>query len=169
MDDRRRRRVLWAMPTGLYVIGSRSGDRRNLMTANLAVQVATEPKLVAVAVDSNAVTCRLVREGRCFSLNMLAREDRALVRRFVKPVEAASVRLDPDGAAIEMAGEAVEEHETGAPVLGRALAWLDCGLRDTLDLGSHHLFVGEVVAVDGPDEGVPEVLRMEDTRMNYGG
>ena len=33
--DRLRRRVLWTMPTGLFVIGSRAGDRRNLMTANL--------------------------------------------------------------------------------------------------------------------------------------
>ena len=31
--DRLRRRVLWSMPTGLFVVGSRAGDRRNLMTA----------------------------------------------------------------------------------------------------------------------------------------
>ena len=53
--DRLRRRVLWSMPTGLYVIGSRATvdgtDCANLMTANLVVQVATEPKLVAAAVD----------------------------------------------------------------------------------------------------------------------
>jgi flavin reductase (DIM6/NTAB) family NADH-FMN oxidoreductase RutF len=33
--DRLRRRVLWAMPSGLFVVGSTDGaDRRNLMTAN---------------------------------------------------------------------------------------------------------------------------------------
>jgi len=32
--DRRRRRVLWKMPSGLYVAGSRAGDRRNGMTLN---------------------------------------------------------------------------------------------------------------------------------------
>jgi flavin reductase (DIM6/NTAB) family NADH-FMN oxidoreductase RutF len=32
--DKLRRRVLWKMPSGLYVIGSRDGDRRNFMTAN---------------------------------------------------------------------------------------------------------------------------------------
>jgi hypothetical protein len=47
---------------------------------------------------------------------------------------------------------------------------LDCGLRHSLDLGSHSLFVG-VVLDSGLAEGsdtVP-VLRTEDTRMNYGG
>ena len=34
--DKLRRRVLWTMPSGLYVVGSRSGDRtrKNLMTLN---------------------------------------------------------------------------------------------------------------------------------------
>ena len=39
------------MPTGLFVVGSRAGDRANLMVANLVMQVSTTPKLVAVAVE----------------------------------------------------------------------------------------------------------------------
>ena len=34
--DKLRRRVLWKMPYGLYVVGSRSGDRHNAMTLNWA-------------------------------------------------------------------------------------------------------------------------------------
>ena len=30
--DKLRRRVLWTMPSGLYIVGSRAGDRRNGMT-----------------------------------------------------------------------------------------------------------------------------------------
>jgi flavin reductase (DIM6/NTAB) family NADH-FMN oxidoreductase RutF len=180
--DRLRRRVLWSMPTGLYVIGSRAPEpstpgpggtgpevriTRNLMTANLVVQVATEPKLVAVAIDATAVTCRLVEAGGSFSVSILDRQDRAVVRRFVKPV--TDVTVGPDGRAAAMAGEAVVEAATGAPILARAAAWLDCEVRHRLPLGSHQLFVGEVVAVAGPDGEMPDVLRMEDTRMNYGG
>src|ERR1700723_2176964 len=61
--DRLRRRVLWSLPTGLFVIGSRSGDRRNMMTANWVMQIATSPKLVAVAVERGSVTRRLIEEG----------------------------------------------------------------------------------------------------------
>ena len=32
--DRLRRRVLWSLPYGLYVVGSRAGERRNGMTLN---------------------------------------------------------------------------------------------------------------------------------------
>jgi flavin reductase (DIM6/NTAB) family NADH-FMN oxidoreductase RutF len=168
IDDRLRRRVLWAMPSGLYVVGSAARGRANLMTASLAMQVATEPKLVAVAVDAASVTRTLIVEGGGFSLSLLAREDRALVRRFVKPVPEHQI-VTEGGTVVSLLGEPVEVHVTGAPVLARAVAWLDCALGYRLEAGSHELFVGEVVGVGGPPGEIPPVLRMEDTRMSYGG
>ncbi len=168
VDDRLRRRVLWAMPSGLYVVGSAADGRVNLMTANLVVQVATEPKLVAVAIEAASVTHGLVSAGGGFSLSLLSRGDRAVVRRFVKPVPEPEV-LWEGGVVVSVRGERVDVHATGAPVLVRAVAWLDCAVRRRLVLGSHDLFVGEVVAVGGPDGEVPAVLQMADTKMSYGG
>jgi flavin reductase (DIM6/NTAB) family NADH-FMN oxidoreductase RutF len=170
--DRLRRRVLWSFPTGLFVIGTTAlidGQRvHNLMTANLVVQVATRPKLVAVALETEAVTARLARAGRCFSVSLLARSDRAVVRRFAKPVK--DVTLDEAGRPVAMAGEPVEVARTGAPILAGALAWVDCRLHSLDELGSHVLVIGEVLGVGGPPgEDGAEVLRMEDTKMHYGG
>jgi flavin reductase (DIM6/NTAB) family NADH-FMN oxidoreductase RutF len=168
VDDRLRRRVLWAMPSGLYVVGSAAGGRANLMTANLAIQVSVEPKLVGIVIDTTSVTHGLISAGGGFSLSLLGREDRVVVRRFVKPVPHDEV-VTEGSVVVSMAGEPVSVHVTGSPVLARAVAWLDCALRHRLALGSHEMFVGEVVAVGGPEGDVPPVLRMEDTRMNYGG
>src|SRR5437588_1970744 len=85
--DKLRRRVLWTMPYGLYIIGSRDGERRNGMTLNLATQVATDPKLVGIAVTKEAYTHELITAGRVFCVNLIDREDRAIVRKFVKPVD----------------------------------------------------------------------------------
>jgi flavin reductase (DIM6/NTAB) family NADH-FMN oxidoreductase RutF len=172
--DRLRRRVLWSMPSGLYVLGSRAGARRNLMTANWATQVALEPKLVAVSVEQGAVTHALIAEGRTFALSMIGRAERAVVRRFVKPVTEVDVDDDGNGT---MQGEAVWGTTGGCPVLSAAAAWLACELVEQVAVGSHSLFVGEVVDCGfGPSQGAGpaqgerlEVLRMEDTRMNYGG
>jgi flavin reductase (DIM6/NTAB) family NADH-FMN oxidoreductase RutF len=160
--DRLRRRVLWSMPSGLYVLGSAGRDRRNLMTLNWATQVATDPKLVAVSVEVGAVTHALINEGGRFALNVLARDDRAVVRKFVKP-------LVDDGDPARLGGFTVRTASTGAPILDLAAAWVDCRIVSELACGSHTLFVGEVVDCGGTvDEGL-EVLRMEDTRMSYGG
>ena len=178
--DRQRRRVLWSMPTGIYILGSRAGARRNMMTCNWAMQVATAPKLVAVAVDVGSLTRALVDEGGSFTLSILPRSDRALVRRFVKPVD--EVELDGDGRAASLQGVPVHEVVGGLPCVSSAMSWMACAVRHTLDWdagagdrASHVLYVGEVVDVGeretsgGPTPEDPSVLQMGDTRMNYGG
>jgi flavin reductase (DIM6/NTAB) family NADH-FMN oxidoreductase RutF len=175
--DRLRRRVLWSLPTGLYVLGSRAGPERNLMTVSWVTQACMDPKLVAVGVEATSVTHRLVSEGGWFSLTVLPRPQRAVVRRFVKPVE--DVSIDDASESGTMNGEAVWLTHAGTPVLAVAAAWLECRVQDRLAMGSHSLFLGEVAdcgigapgaqAEDDAARDVAEVLRMEDTRMNYGG
>ena len=160
--DRLRRRVLWTMPSGLYILGSRAGDRRNGMTCNWATQLGFDPKLIGVSVEKEAFTHELITEGQMFALNIVDREDRAIVRKFTKPVE---VDLD----AHTLNGFPFHDGRTGAPVLDQALAYLDCEVRQTVDVGGHTLFLGEIVdaAFQKPEHTAP--LRMEDTRMSYGG
>jgi flavin reductase (DIM6/NTAB) family NADH-FMN oxidoreductase RutF len=163
--DRHRRRVLWALPTGLYLIGSRHGDDVNMMTANLVVQVCLVPKLVGVALEQESVTARLVAAGGGFTVSLLERTQRDVVRRFVKPVH--EVEHGPDGAVLALSGQPVTEvgpHRL--PVLASAAGYLDCRLTSVVPLGSHVLCIGEVTGVGGEPT---EVLRMEDTRMHYGG
>ena len=169
--DRQRRRVLWALPTGLYLIGSRHEDAVNLMTANLVVQVCLEPKLVAVALEAESVTADLVTRSGAFTVCLLARQDKDVVRRFVKPVSEV-VRADGQGmrskgAVVSMSGHEVREvGPARVPVLSAAIGYILCGVVRHEKLGSHTLFVGEVSEVGGEPA---EVLRMEDTRMHYGG
>ncbi len=92
--DKLRRRVLWKMPYGLYVVGARDGERRNGMTLNWASQVSFEPKLVGISVEKEAFTHELIEAGKVFSLNLLPQEERAAVRKFVKPVEVDARRQD---------------------------------------------------------------------------
>jgi flavin reductase (DIM6/NTAB) family NADH-FMN oxidoreductase RutF len=149
------------MPSGIYLLGSAAGGRRNLMTHNWAVQVSLVPKLMAVSVRNDALTHELIAASGVFSLCFLKREDRAMVRTFTKPAE--------DGPAPGMlGGQLVREGSTGAPVLARSAAWLECEVRHQMGVGDHTIFIGEIVDCSAPDEESP-VLRMEDTRLNYGG
>jgi flavin reductase (DIM6/NTAB) family NADH-FMN oxidoreductase RutF len=163
--DRLRRRVLWCLPMGLYLLGSRSSDgsRLNLMTLNWAMQVSLEPKQLAVSIENHAVTHGLVTDGRRYSLSLVDREQRAEVRKFVKPAVH-------DPVARTLAGVPYRTATTGAPIPELAVAWVDCEVRHELDCGSHTVFVGEVVDAGFAEGGEDApVLRMEDTRMSYGG
>lgn len=160
--DKLRRRVLWTMPSGLYVIGSRAGERMNAMTANWVTQLSFDPKFVGVSVEKTAFTHELIALGRVFTVNIIDREDRAIVRKFTKPVEV-------DIGARTLNGFAFHDAPSTAPVLDAAVAWLDCHLRHDVDLGGSTLFVGEVTDAGFQKAEDTAVLRMEDTRMNYGG
>ena len=161
--DKLRRRVLWKFPSGLYVIGSRAGDEQNLMTANLVTQVSFSPKLVGVSVEEEAVTHRLIAAGGAFTVNVLDREDRAIVSKFTKPVEVDAAASTAHGFAFHAAAV------TGAPVLDQAVAFVDCRVWQAVECGTSTFFIGEVVDAGFRRAEETAVLRMEDTRMNYGG
>ena len=113
-------------------------------------------------------------------MSVLARADRAVVRRFVKPVE--EVETDAGGVAVAIQGEPVHEVAGGLPCLAaaRVVAVLP---------GAPHRRVGRPRTDSRPATccssarwSTPgsgsrptatrthrEILRMEDTRMNYGG
>jgi flavin reductase (DIM6/NTAB) family NADH-FMN oxidoreductase RutF len=160
--DKLRRRVLWTLPYGLYVVGSRAGERRNGMTLNWATQVSFDPKLVGIGVEKPAFTHELITDGGVFSLCTIDREDRAIVRKFTKPVEV-------DMEAMTLNGFEFREGVTGAPILSQAVAWLDCEVRQAVEVGNHTFFIGEVMDSGFHKAEDTPVLRMEDTRMNYGG
>ena len=159
LDDELLNKVTWKVTNTLALIGSRAGDERNAMTASWITQLSMEPVLIGVAVDNEAVTRRLLADGGSFTVNLWDASDTRVFVKFSKPA------VD-DGSTLN--GRAVRDATTGAPVFDEAIAWMDCKVRHQLDLGTHTLFVGEVVDA-AINDGEARAASMSDTRMKYGG
>lgn len=105
-----------------------------------AMRCAIEPALVCVAVRKGHGVEPLIRDSRCFALNLIDRSDRLVTRTFERE---PSVREDPF--------DPFELHRmvTGSPVLARAAAALDCEVMRHFDLeeADHELYVGRVLDV----------------------
>lgn len=158
-DDELLNRLTWKIPNALALVGSAADGERNAMTTSWITQLSMEPVLLGIGVDNTAVTHRLIAAGGSFTVNLWDRDDTKVFVKFSKPA------VD-DGNALN--GRTVHAAATGAPVFDDAIAWFDCEVRHTIDLGTHTLFVGEVV--DGAirdDDAIPAA--MSDTRMKYGG
>jgi flavin reductase (DIM6/NTAB) family NADH-FMN oxidoreductase RutF len=159
VDDELLNRVTWKIPNALALVGSRAGDERNGMTTSWITQLSMEPVLIGVGVDNGAVTHRLISDGGSFTVNLWNADDTRVFVKFSKPAT-------DDGETLN--GRPVTTAVTGAPVFTEAVAWMDCEVRHSFDLGTHTLFVGEVVAASiADDEARP--ASMDDTRMKYGG
>jgi flavin reductase (DIM6/NTAB) family NADH-FMN oxidoreductase RutF len=159
LDDELINKVTWKIPNALALVGSRAGDERNAMTTSWITQLSMEPVLIGIGVDNTAVTHRLISEGGSFSLNLWSAEDTKVFVKFSKPATDEGDTLN---------GRAVRSAATGAPIFDEAIAWMDCEVRHTLDLGTHTLFVGEVVDAAIHDHEA-RAASMSDTRMKYGG
>jgi flavin reductase (DIM6/NTAB) family NADH-FMN oxidoreductase RutF len=159
LDDELLNRVTWKIPNALALVGSRAGDEWNAMTTSWITQLSMEPVLVGVGIDNDAVTHRLIADGGSFTVNLWSADDTRVFVKFSKPATFEEMTLN---------GRAVSAGVTGAPVFDEAIAYLDCAVRHQLDLGSHTLFIGEVVDAAIRDDDARSAS-MSDTRMKYGG
>lgn len=159
LDDELINRVTWKIPNALALVGSAHGGERNGMTTSWITQLSMEPVLIGVGVDNSAVTHRLISGGGSFSVNLWNAENTRVFVKFSKPAT-------DDGPTLN--GWSVSTAATGAPIFGDAAAWMDCEVRQSHDLGTHTLFIGEVVAASILDDDAT-IASMADTRMKYGG
>lgn len=159
LDDELVNRVCWKIPNALALVGSRSGDEWNAMTTTWITQVSMAPVLIGVGVDNTAAIHRLITAGGSFTVNLWPADETRVFVKFSKPAVK-------DGTTLN--GREVSEAPSGAPVFAEALAWMDCTVRQSVDLGTHTLFIGEVTAAAILDDE-RRAANTSDTRMKYGG
>lgn len=142
----------------LVVIGSRSEDGEpNGMTANWIAQVSFDPRIVAIAVQSGAVTRQNIDDTRVFSVSVLGEGAKDLSLKFTKKSKHGNDRLED---------EPIQTFETGAPVLDAAVAWFECRVVASEHPGDHVVYFGEVIGGDVRD-GSSTTLAA--TGMSYAG
>lgn len=126
---------------GLYVIGSTHGTQNGGYVANTVFQVTSKPARMAIACHKDNHTCRLIAQSKAFSISVLRQEAKAeLLGLFGYQ---SSRTIDKFGAMRYRKGQ------TGVPILLEdSLAWFECQVVQTVDVGSHLLFIGEVMNGD---------------------
>jgi len=134
-------KALYKLSYGVYVVTSKKGDRGNGQIANTVFQVASEPPTVAVSINKNNLTHEFIKESRVFTASVLRQ---ATPLEFIGRFGFKSGR-DTD----KFKGIKYQVGETGAPiVLDNAVSYLEVRVTRDIDVGTHTIFVGEVVNAD---------------------
>ena len=145
VDAQLQRQVMGRFATGVTVVTTRTSEETCGMTANAVMSLSLDPPLLVVAVDKQSHMHGALQEGKCFAVNVLKREHESLSRRFAET------------GAKDFSDLGITEAETGAPILGEALAFADCRIVEVLPGGDHDMFVGELVAA-ATREGEPLIF-----------
>ncbi|MBP5751630.1 MAG: flavin reductase, partial [Treponema sp.] len=130
-------KALYNISYGLFVIGTRSGEKINACITNTCMQVASEPTRLSVSLLNKNYTCDLIKESSCFSLSVL---DKNTAFEVFKRFGYQSGR-DVD----KFAGFEYEADSNGCPlILSNACSVFSCRVVSKTDLGTHTLFVAEI-------------------------
>jgi len=141
-------KVLRNCTYGLYVIGSQKGDRLNGQIANTVFQVTSEPPTIAVSINKQNLTHEFISESKVFTASILS-QDTPL--SFIGHFGFKSGR-----EADKFKDVKYKLGETKAPiVLDHSVAYLEAKVIHQVDVGTHTIFIGEVVGADVIGEGEP--------------
>jgi flavin reductase (DIM6/NTAB) family NADH-FMN oxidoreductase RutF len=143
------RQTVGAFATGVTVITTHGEADAYGMTANAFSSVSLDPPLVLVCVISGTVGARTIERNGVFAVNILGMHQEPISRYFAS-------RDRPSGH--EAFGEIPYfSAVSGAPILERASAYLDCRVVAKHEAGDHEIFIGEVLAL-GVDGSVRPLL-----------
>jgi cob(II)yrinic acid a,c-diamide reductase len=131
-------RALMRHQAGAVTVVAAGGEgARAGLTATAVCSLSDNPPTILVCVQRRSGAHDLIAKARCFSVNILSREQEDVSERFAG-------RRGLSGEE-RFAGLAWSTLETGAPVLAGALASLDCELIDRHQFTTHSIFIGRVV------------------------
>ncbi len=141
-------KALYKLGYGLYVVSSRKGDRFNGQIANTVIQITSEPPTIAVSINKENLTHDFIEESGVFTASILS-QDTPL--SFIGHFGFKSGR-DTD----KFKDANYKIGETQAPIVtDHTLAYLEARVIQELDVGTHTIFVGELVGADVLKEGEP--------------
>jgi flavin reductase (DIM6/NTAB) family NADH-FMN oxidoreductase RutF len=133
------KRALGMFPRGLYLLTARFEHKRAGQFVEFVQPCSNEPLMICVAARKGHSIEPLIRDSHCFAICRVDPEDKLLHRKFTPARTPESVGDPFDSLE-------VERLTTGAPVLRRSMAVLDCQVARHLDLESdHELYIGLVV------------------------
>jgi len=138
MIDQETVNSLFDMTYGLYVVSAADGGKLNGQLTNTVFQVTAEPPRMAVAIHKNNHTHSLIAASRAYSVCTLAEGTPMTV-----------IGLWGFRSGRDLNKFAKVRHEagvTGSPlVLDNTISCFEVNVKQTVDVGTHTLFIGDIV------------------------
>lgn len=137
-DKKRIEPALFRISYGLFVVGSLDGNKINAQICNTAFQITSAPMRVVIGVNKNNLTNQYIKKSGFFTVCVLGQEHGDMVRHF-------GFRSGRDVDKFE--GINYTTGVTGAPIIEKCVSYMECRVDPllTLEVGTHTMFVGEVV------------------------
>ena len=147
--------MLYPVPAVMVSCGDKEGNK-NIITIAWAGTICSDPAMVSISVRPERHSYRMIRESGEFVINLTTKDlayatDWCGVKTGAKVDKFKEMNLTPAAA----------EKMQYAPLIEESPVNIACKVRQVLELGSHHMFVAEVVAVQVSEKYMNETGKFE--------
>lgn len=137
--------ALYRISYGLYIVSSGSREYGNGFISNTVFQVTSDPPQFAACCNKDNHTAGIIQSTGYFSVSVLPMETPAGI--------FGTFGFKSGKDLNKMEGMKVRYGESGVPiVLNETIAYLECRVVETVDVGSHLMFIGELIQAEVLDE-----------------
>ena len=126
----------WLIPSGVFAVTLRSGNRINTYAAGWVVRVSEEPVMIQVAIWDQNYSHELAQDCDHFVVQLLAEGQQEIARHFGRN---SGREMD------KLAGYSTHPGLSGIPILEDCLAYLECKVIFHKQFGDHMILVGKVI------------------------
>ena len=147
-------KALGRIASGLFVVTAKCEDKEDAVLASWVNQCAFDPPAVTIALATLRQARLLVEGAGAFIVNVLPKDDMALLKYFSRPPEDIFKGV--------MTRKGLEDIR----ILIGAVAYLECEVVQSMQAGDHVLYVGEIVGgkiLKGEDP----YIHVRDNGFNY--
>ena len=136
--------MLYPLPAVMVSVADKAG-KPNIFTVAWAGTVCSNPPMVSISVRRERYSYHCIEETGEFVINLTT-------KKLAHATDYCGVRSGRDvDKFAQMKLTAVPAAKVAAPLIGESPVCLECRVKQTIELGSHTMFVAEVVSVSVDD------------------
>lgn len=146
--------MLYPVPA-VMVSCARPSEKPNIITVAWSGTICSSPAMVSISVRPERYSYDIIRETGEFVINLTT-------EKLVRATDYCGVRSGREVDKFqEMHLTAGKASQVAVPIIEESPVNIECRVREVLPLGTHHMFVSEVVAVDVDDRYLDEKGKLE--------
>lgn len=141
--------MVYPLPAVLVSVADKNG-KDNLITVAWVGTVCTNPPMVSISVRPERYSYQMLRESGEFVINLTT-------EALAFATDYCGVRSGRDVDKFQVTGLTREKADfVKAPMVAESPVSIECRVKEVLELGSHHMFLADVLAVHAEEAYIDE-------------
>jgi flavin reductase (DIM6/NTAB) family NADH-FMN oxidoreductase RutF/rubredoxin len=134
-------KALYKIGYGIYIVSSKNESKINGQIANTVFQITSDPPTIAISINKLNLTHTYIQKSKVFAVTILEKDT---------PINFIGDFGFKSGRDInKFDGVNYKTENTGAPiVIDHGIAFLEAEVENSIDVGSHTIFIGNVINSD---------------------